>query len=321
MRAIFQPLFLLLLILSAGSTIASDYNATLHADDPFEGNWTELCGPSSIMIPAIILTRSGASWTYPHELHPVYTPDQNITGTFFGANRLANQTVHINVADLNISDFLRAMNVVAGPVRINPDGDSFGLNVSGDVSFSIPGTPPGIRALYVIDNNSSTVLSAVPVLIAEREIMVEAPSVVGPGDLLFVKISVPNDPINGSINESDDVHFHYGAILIALEDYRKIKLTMTGNGTLEDASFFLGKGENSVEIPRNFKFSSDMLMDFVMILPPESAVTFQMGLHEQESELCMITEPDWAQGTYILTCAVISDSGIIGLKQTMIEMI
>jgi len=321
MRSIFQPFILLSLILSAGSAAASDYSASLHADDPFEGNWTELCGPSSTMIPAIILTRSDVSWTYPHELHPIYTPDQNITGTFFGSSGLANLTVHITVADLNISNFLRAMNMVAGPVRINPDGESFDLNSLGDVSFSIPGTSPGIRALYVVDNNSSTVLSAVPVLIAEREIMVEAPPVVGPGDLLFVKISVPNDSTNGSINESDDVHFHYGAILIALEDYRKINLTMTGNGTLEDASFFLSKGENSVEIPSDFKLSSDMLMDFVMMLPPESAVAFQMDLYEQESELCMITEPGWAQGTYILTCAVVSDSGIIGLKQMEIEMI
>ncbi len=306
-----RAMLICFLLLSAGAA-AQNYSSSYHSCDPVEGNWTQIEGTNFIRMPVISLARLDTNWTYPYDRQPVSSSNETISGIFFGSSSLANATVEICIALLNSSAFLSAVNVLDLPVDINCSGDSFRLNSSGDLSFAMPGRSPGIYALYVIERNATVVLSASLIIVAEEVITVEVPSEIPTGFPLEVKVQTSN--------RSDGRSRHYGAFLVPSSCYEAANLTMTGNGTRRGTWFAINMGADSVEFPGDLDVSMDLLMDLLVLFPPNSAVALQ-DTPKQEAELYLITEPDWEPGTYILTSVVLVEDGIIGLEQVELELI
>jgi len=262
------------------------------------------------MVPKVTLNRPGVCWTYPYQTHPVY--DQNRTGsaTFFGGRDLADCTVEIWAERFNLSRFLSAVGLLDGPENSTCGPELLGaihLNATGDGSFAVPGMPPGIYAIYVADENSSALLSASPLLVAETEMVVETPPQIRPGDLFPVKV--------GLEDRSPGRHLHYGAFAVSVEDYRRLSLEATGDGTLNGTLITAIWNEERLEIEGDLEVGWDLLARLLMIFPQNSAAALEESA-EGEVELYMITEEDWEPGRYVLTCLVLSEGDLVGLNQT-----
>lgn len=267
------------------------------------------------MVPNVNLARPAVSWTYPYDLHPVYHQNQTISGTFFGATDLANRTIELQAAKLHYSSFMSAVNVLDAPVNLTDVSGAFGalkLNATGDASFALPGMPCGIYAIYVTDENSSAVISAAPLLVAETEIEVETPSEIFAGDLIPVNIKLNNG--------SDSRLLHFGAFIVSAEDYRGLSLNITGDGTSNGTLITATWVGDPMEVQGDFDVSWDLFARLLMIFPQDSAAALQDSA-DSDVELYMITEDDWEPGTYVLTCCALSDDAVVGLNQTEVVIV
>jgi methanogen extracellular protein (TIGR04279 family) len=301
-------------LIIAGVAAAQNFDSLHHASDPSEGNWVELLGENSLMVPNVNLSRPGVSWTYPYDVHPVYHQNQTISGTFFGARDLANGTIEPQTAELHYSSFMSAVNVLDGPVNLKDASgalSAYNLNATGDASFSIPAMPVGIYAVYIIDEKSSKVLSASPLLVTETEIEVESPSEISAGDLF---------PVNVRLKDGSDGRLlHFGAFIVSAEDYRGLSLNITGDGTSNGTLITATWIGDPMEVQGDFDVSWDLLARLLMIFPMNSAAALQDSA-DGEVELYMITEDDWEPGTYVLTCIVLSDDAVVGLDQMKVAI-
>jgi len=301
-------------LLSLGVYQAQTFGSTHHASDPDDGNWVELRGDNSVLVPTVTLKRPNVSWTYPYGVHPVYGQNQMIRSTFFGARDLSG-TVNVTLAQLHYSSFMGVVGVLDGPVAIADVLYTFGpftLNASGDASFSLPGAPAGIYSLYVIDVNSSKVLTASPLLVTETEIKVEAPREISAGDLLPLSVEIEN--------ESDGRPRVVGAFMLSDRDYRALALNITGDGTIEGTLIAVTWNGDAFEIRGGFHPSWDLFSNLLMIFPEDSAAAIQDSV-DGDADLYLITEDTWAAGTYVLTCCVISEGIVLGLNQTEVEIV
>jgi hypothetical protein len=68
------------------------------------------------------------------------------------------------------------------------------------------------------------------------------------------------------------------------------------------------------------RISSELLMNLLPLLPPNSAV----GLQESTQpgvDLILMADLPWRTGYYVLTCGIYSpEMGLIGIKQTNVEV-
>jgi methanogen extracellular protein (TIGR04279 family) len=314
--AFVKMMLICLSLLIVGVAAAQNFDSLHHMSHSAEGNWVELQGENSVMVPNLTLARPAVSWTYPYAVHPIYQQNQTISGTFFGARDLADCTVKVLAAKLHFSSFMGAVNVLDGPVTIADTYGTFGarqLNATGDASFAIPGMPCGIYSLYVIDENSSTVLSASPFLVTETEIEVETPSEISAGDLLPVNVELELE------NGSDGRPLVFGAFIVSAWDYRGLSLEITGDGTINGTSIGAAWNENAIVIQGDFHPSWDLLARLLMIFPENSAAAMQDSL-DGDVELYMITDDSWEPGNYVLTCCVISEGTVVGLDQTEVAI-
>jgi methanogen extracellular protein (TIGR04279 family) len=312
----FAKLILICLsLLVAGVVQASNLETSHHSRDPSEGNWVELQGENAVVIPNVTLSRSALSWTYPYNRYPIYHQNQTVSGTFFGSKDLANGTIELRTAPISSTSFLASVDVLDDHINLtdaSPASAPLKLNYSGDAHFSFPAMPTGIYAVYVTSDNSSSVLSASPVLIAEKEVVVEAPQEVRAGDILPVRVTLKDG--------SDSYDLHYGAFMVSAEDYRGLSLNLTGDGTLDGTLIKVTWNEEELDIEGDFDVGWDLLARLLLIFPMNSAAALQDSA-DGEAELNMITEDGWKPGSYVLTCCVISEDAMVGLNQTEVVII
>lgn len=298
-----------------GVAVAGDCGYSHHTSHPADGNWIELWGENSVMVPTVNLTRPAVRWTYPYSVHPIYHHNQTINATFFGAQDLANGTIKVFVDDLHYSSFMGAVDVLDSPANLTAASGAVGpykLNSTGDASFAIPGMPSGIYSIYVIYENSSIVLSASPLLVTETDIRVETPPEIFAGDFIPVNIELNNG--------SEGRPLVFGAFIVSDQDYRALSLNISGDGTINGTLINLTWNENALEIEGDFHPNWDLFAKLLMIFPANSAASMQDSV-EGKVELFLITEDYWAPGTYVLTCCVLSDGAVVGLNQTEVVIV
>lgn len=298
-----------------GVSVAADCGNLHHANHYSDGNWIELQGESSIMVPMVSLTRAGVNWTYPYSVHPVYHQNQTINATFFGVRDLANGTIQVVVDCLHYTSFMSAVDVLDGPSNLTSGCIGFGpyqLNSAGDTSFSLPGMASGMYSIYIICENSSAPLSASPLLVTEMEMEVETPPEISAGDLIPVNIKLKDG--------SSDRPQVFGAFIVSARDYRALGLNISGNGTVGDTLVNLVWKENALEIEGDLRPSWDLFAKLLMIFPENSTASMQDSV-EGKVELYLITEDGWSPGTYVLTCCVISDGAVVGLNQMEVVIV
>ena len=108
--------------------------------------------------------------------------------------------------------------------------------------------------------------------------------------------------------------------MIPLNDYKNASLNFSNNKTTEGLDFNLSLGSKSMQMHGSPRISSELLMNLLPLLPPNSAV----GLQESTQpgvDLILRTDLPWRTGYYVLTCGIYSpEKGLIGIKQTNVEV-
>jgi methanogen extracellular protein (TIGR04279 family) len=305
---------LLISLLCLCFAVPAQENASVPSDSDLpEGSWVSLEGNNTIRMPSASFASPGANWTYPFPSFPVYVENQTISGSFLGPAGLAGREARVCISGFSIQNLLSALEILDNETPVVGNGTPIRLNETGDASFAIQGVPGGLYTITVADALNSTVLAATPALIAEGGIATEFPKEVTAGDMLQLGIETP--PKWG--NESRIC----GAIMVSSQDYATARLSLAANGTEEGLVSTITLCSNSTQVQGMPSISTDLLMKILYMLPQNSAIAMQEST-EHSVELYLLTDPTWAKGEYVLTCAVYSPKkGLMGLQQGVVEVV
>jgi methanogen extracellular protein (TIGR04279 family) len=263
-------------------------------------------GTNLIRAPEMSITGPEANWTYPYSYYPIYVAGQTISGTYIGPEG-ASGTVVAYISGFNVSEFLNGSFV---PSRAVQNGMSFALNRTGVAQFSVSGVQSGVYTLYIVDENSSTVLSEIPLLITPQNVSIDSPSEVRAGGIMNVTVKTSG---------TENMTRYYGAVMFSRKDYDGVRLNISKNGG--NLSSTIEWGNTSMQVLGLPALSMAFVTKLLPILPQDSAAGMQEST-KPEAGFYLITDPNWEQGDYILTCAVYSSgTGMLGMGQREVEVV
>lgn len=316
-------LLLLLLLVFPISSMALDNSSRADFGIPDAGSRIVLEGSDALAIP-LSITES-ADETHIFDRLPVYSANRSINGTFSpsydgSSSSIGTQSkITVCVSPFNISEYLPGF----------PEGGHFaGIDCietmvvetmveSNDsnaaANFEISKKPAGMYTLYVFDENNSTLLSKQPFLITEGDIVLKMEYIVASLEP-FIRIKM-----NATAFENQSKFF--AALMIPREDYDNVSLSLAENRTTGNSDLNLSLGLKSLQMYGSPRVSSGLLMNLLPLLPQGSAV----GLQESTQpgvDLILMTDQPWKKGQYVITCSIYSpEKGLIGIKQTSVEVI
>jgi len=218
----------------------------------------------------------------------------------------------VSISSFNTSAFLGAFQAKDNSAKILGKVSRLKLNRSGEASFALNKTYNGMYMISVIDENNSTILSALPLLVTPGEMSLDAPAQIAAGDVLTLK---------ANISKAENVSKIFAAIMISRTDYENASVNLNSSGTEEDLNSTISLGNKSITMRGIPRISSELLMQIITLLPMDSAVGMQETKGE-EAEIILITGAEWEKGSYILICGVYSPGkGLLGIREKTIEVI
>jgi len=236
----------------------------------------------------------------------VYALNQSITGAFLSPHQEGASNISMCISPFNLSFYVsdnREMHGFSGKECAKTNGTSF-LLTSGR---------SGIYSLNFVDEDRSSVLMAVPLLITEGQTVLKVPSIVNANEP-FIQVEM-NTTVPG--NQSK----FFVVIMMSRKDYENASLDIAKNNTINIFDITLSLGSKSLQIQSPPKISSEFLMDLLALLPTNSAVGLQEST-QPRVDLILLPEKSWAKGEYILTGGIYSPGkGLLGTKQSDIEII
>jgi methanogen extracellular protein (TIGR04279 family) len=203
---------------------------------------------------------------------------------------------------------------VENRITINESASRLELNHSGDASFLLNKTSSGMYTVFVLDENNSTVLSALPLLVTAAEMSLDAPAKIAAGDVLTLK---------ANLSEEGNFSKIFAAVMISRNDFENASLSLNGtelNKGSNGLNTTLSLGNKSMIVQGIPKISSELLMQIITLLPIDSAVGMQETKGEG-AEIILITDSAWEKGDYVLVGGVYSPGkGLLSLGEKMIEV-
>ena len=290
----------------------AEENASLApSEHQAESGWVALQDSSLLNIPNLKIEEKTV-WRYPYESIPVLGENLTIKGIFWGPSSMADSKVAVSISSFNTSAFLAAFQPMDEGARILGEASRLELNRSGDAPFVLNETNSGMYMISVIDENNSTTLSALPLLVTPGEISIDAPAQIAAGDVFTLK---------ANISKAEKVSKIFAAMMISRTDYENASVNININSTEKDLNSTLSLGNKSTTMRGIPRISSELLMQIITLLPMDSAVGMQ-ETEGEEAEIILITGAEWEKGNYILICGVYSPGrGLLGIKEKMIEVI
>ncbi len=270
------------------------------------------------MVPNINLSEA-ADRTYLFDRLPVYSADESINGTFSHSQENSSynidekSNISVCVSPFNISEYTNDVPESRLFVGVDCIETLVESNDSRNASFSIPKKPTGMYTLYLVDENKSAIISKQPFLVTEGKVVLEMSYKVASLEP-FIRIKM-----NSTAFENQSKFF--AAFMIPSDDYKNASLNISNNITTEGLDLNLSLGSKSMQMYGSPRISSELLMNLLPLLPPNSAV----GLQESTQpgvDLILMTDQPWRTGYYVLTCGIYSPKeGLIGMKQTKVEVV
>jgi hypothetical protein len=236
---------------------------------------------------------------------PVYSRNQSIIGAFLSPLQAGASNISVCISPFNLSFYLRGN---GGTVDFS--GKECASN---GTSFLLSSSSSGMYSLNFVDENNSSVLIAMPLLITEGQTVLQMPSI--------VKAEEPFIQVKMNTTAPGNQSKFFAAIMISRKDYENASLGLVKNETTNSLDLNLSLGSKSMQIQGPPKISSEFLMNLLPLLPANSAV----GLQESTQpgvDLILLTDKPWEKGEYILTGGIYSrEKGLLGLKQSVVEVI
>jgi hypothetical protein len=310
-------LLLMLMFMFPISSIALDNSSRSDFSATEGGGRINLDGSNALMVPDISLLEA-ADKTYLFDRLPVYSANQSINGTFSpspedrGSNIDAKSKIIVCVSTFSISDYTNGLPESRRFVGRDCIGTPIESNNSSAASFRIPKKPAGMYMLSVVDENKSTIISKQPFLVTEGEVALVMNCTVASLEP-FIRVKM-----NSTVFENQSKFF--AAFMIPIKDYENASLNLSNNKTTGVLDLNLSLGSKSMQMHGSPRISSELLMNMLPLLPPNSAI----GLQESTQpgvNLILMTDLPWRTGYYVLTSGIYSpERGLIGLKQTNVEV-
>ncbi len=285
-----------------------------HSSDSHGGGLIVLEGTNLIKIPVLNISQ-GLNWSRSFDYLPVYAENQPIKGTFWGPSDRAGSEVRVAISRFNTSDLLSAFRGIESETE--EKGSRAILNSTGEARFSFNGLfSSGMYTVFIFDENTSTVLSRMPLLVTKGNLTLQMPANIKAGDFARFRVNMTLAD-NESINQSKI----FAAILISRKDYENARLILASKGTEESLNSTLSIGNKSMQMRGLPSLSSELLMQMLYLLPQDSTAGMQES-KDSGADILLITDPEWEKGSYILTCGVYaSGKGLWGLRQEAVEVI
>ena len=314
-------LLLMLMFMFPISSIAQDNSSRSDFSATEGGGRINLDGSNALMVPDISL-QGAADKTYLFDRLPVYSTNQSINGTFspspgersppIDAKSKIKSKIKVCVSTFNISEYTNGLPESRHFAGRDSIGTPIESNNSSAASFRIPKKPAGMYMLSVVEENKSTIISKQPFLVTEGEVVLEMNYTVASLEP-FIRIKM-----NSTVFENQSKFF--AAFMIPSKDYENASLNLSNNKTKGVLDLNLSLGSKSMQMHGSPRISSELLMNLLPLLPPNSAV----GLQESTQpgvDLILMADQQWRTGYYVLTSGIYSpEKGLIGIKQTNVEV-
>jgi len=237
---------------------------------------------------------------------PVYSLNQSIIGAFLSPLRAGASNISMCISPFNLSFY------VSGNQETHGFSSKECAKTNG-TSFLLSSSHSGMYSLDFVDEDRSSVLIAVPLLITEGQTVLKVPSIVNATEP-FIQVEM-NTSVPGNQSKI------FAVIMMLRTDYENASLDIFKNKTTNIFDITLSLGSKSLQIQGPPKISTEFLMNLLTLLPTNSAV----GLQESTQpgvDLILLPEKSWEKGEYILTGGIYSPGkGLLGTKQSEIEVI
>jgi hypothetical protein len=235
---------------------------------------------------------------------PVYSINQSIIGTFLFPHQEDASNISVCISPLNLSSYLSGDQGTRGfREKGCTNGTPFQLSINSS----------GMYSLNFIDENNSSVLISMPLLITQGQTVLQMQSIAKANEP-FIHVKM-NTTARGNQSKI------FAAIMISRKDYENASLGMAMNKTSNSFDLTLSLESKSLQIQGPPKISSELLMNLLPLLPANSAVGLQEST-QQGVDLILLKDKPWEKGDYILTCGVYSPGkGLLGIKQSEVEVV
>lgn len=187
-----------------------------------------------------------------------------------------------------------------------------------NLSFSISadrmtGRRSGLYAVYAIDGNRSTIAPAQALFLTEGEAILQLGDSINPENS-SIKINLST----GSEKERKRL---FAAAIMPRKEYENATIRLVANESNPWPVLALSSGTRSIEIVANPATGYKQLMDFISLLPEDSAISMQESA-QSYVELVLLADGPWKKGEYVINCAIYSPAvGLEGLKQIIVEVV
>ncbi len=308
-----KNILLLLLIVLANAAALGDSSSAFFGYS-LGASSISLEGNDTLLMPKMAFP-DGTGWMEHFERIPVYSINQSINGAYHSSVQPGASNISMCISPFDLS-FL-----ISDEERVDFSGkiceknypainDS---NSTDSKSFLLSRTRSGMYSLYFVDEERSSLLISMPLLITEGRTVLQAPSIVE-ADEPFIPVMM-NTSVAG--NESK----FFAAILISRSNYENASLSIAKNRTTNGPDITISLGSKSLHINGPIRVSSKLLMDLLPLLPENSAIGLQESSH-QGVDLVLLPDESWVRGEYILTGGIYSPGkGLLGIKQCEILII
>lgn len=308
---------LLLLMFPISVTALGNTPPAFFSQSP-AGGPISLEGNDLLIMPRMSLPE-GATGTESFSHLPVYSLNQSIIGAFLFPRQEEASNISVCLSPFNLSFYLSSYEDTRSfaddecAKTSRKSKDSSDGNDTNGTSFQLSSTRSGMYALNFVDENKSSALISMPLLITEGKIVLQMPGI--------VKAKEPFIQVKMNTTSPGNQSKIFAAIMISRKDYENASLGMEKNASTNSIDLTFSLGSKSLQINGPLKISSELLMNLLPLLPANSAV----GLQESTQpgvDLILMTDKYWEKGEYILTCGVYSPGkGLLGIKQSEVEVI
>jgi len=311
-------LFASLVCSTAQNDFAVDFNSSI------ESYGIDLEANNSLIMPQMsFVDEENESVSSPNIFRsiPIYASGQPIIGSIHKLKNgstfnFANSSLSVCLSQFSLTQFLIGKLDASKVSRANCSSKIYGgsdRNCTNSSEFKINDAVIGMYAAYLIDENDSKVLDAVPLMVTQTNISLQVPDKVH-SEELFIQVKM-------NITEQGNGSKFFAAIMLLQSDYNNFSLNLSKNKSIDRVGITLCIGDRHLQIPNPPKVSTEFLMNMLPLLPKNSAIGLQESA-QSGVDLILLTDKPWIIGDYILTCGVYSpEKGLIGIKQRGIKVI
>ncbi len=247
---------------------------------------------------------------------PVYSINQSIVGSFLFPLQAEASNISVCISPFDLSIYLTdyrgtgfsGKECAKNNYVLDVSNYTIDANDTNGKSFLLSCASSGVHSLNFFNEQKSSLLISMPLLITEGRTVLQVPGIVEAQEPFIQVMMNTTVPVNQNK--------FFAAILVSRDNYENASLSIAKNKTTKRLDFSLSLGSKFLQIEGMPKISSEFLMGLLPLLPANSAIGLQEST-QQGVDLILLPDKSWEEGEYILTGVIYSPGkGLLGIKQS-----